>query len=104
MLDFFRRGIGDRLRAGWRHEIDAAMKPLRKDLQRIGLELEQLRTSLENTAARADLGGQASSQLKLMLKLNEEQKELVESLPAVLDEDRVLGHVRNAFAPHEMTS
>ena len=79
MLDFIRRtGIGNRLRATWRHEIDEAMKPLRKDLQRIAEELEQLRTALEDTAARADLGDQASTQLKLMLKLNEDQKEAIE--------------------------
>lgn len=65
---------------------------------------KQLRVALDDTAARADLGDRASSQLKLMLKLNQEQEAVVASLPALLDEDRVLRHVRHAIATAEMRS
>ena len=97
-------GLVDRLRSAWRHELEQAMKPVRKDLQRVSQDLERLRVALDDTAARADLGHRASSQLKLMLKLNEEQEEVVAALPALLDEERVLRHVRHAIATAEMRS
>ena len=67
--------LAARLRGAWRHDADEAMKPLRKELRRLAREIEALQATLQDTAVRAARGDRSSSQLRLMLELNEQQRE-----------------------------
>jgi hypothetical protein len=72
-----RTRIGDRIRGALRHDAEEAMKPLRKELRRLARDVEGLQTMLQETAVRAARGDRASSQLRLMLELNERQRDRI---------------------------
>ena len=76
--------LANRFRAAWRVDLDQAVKPLRKDIQVLSEELQRLRRALE-----------APNTLR---QLDDEQKDLLATLPSVLDEARILSHVRHAIA------
>lgn len=96
--------LAARLRGAWRHDADEAMKPLRKELRRLAREIEALQATLQDTAVRAARGDRSSSQLRLMLELNEQQREQLAALPTLLDERQILAHVRQAIGAAAMRS
>ncbi|MSO84271.1 MAG: hypothetical protein EXQ53_13425 [Acidobacteria bacterium] len=97
-----RTRLADRLRAVWRHDADEAMKPLRKELRRLTREVEELQATLQDTAARAARGDRTSAQLRLILELNEHQRQPLAALPALLDERQIQEHVSRAIGAAEM--
>jgi hypothetical protein len=97
-----RTKLADRLRAATRHEVEQALKPLRKEVQRLSEEVERQKTTLDHLKARDDLDVRAATQLKMISTLNVEQHDLIEELPALLNEERVLAHVRHAIASAEI--
>ena len=99
-----RTKLASRLRAVWRHEADEAMKPLRKDLRRLTAEVEELRATLQHTAIRAARGDRSASQLRLILELDEQQRERLATLPALLDERQIQAHVSQAIGAAELRS
>ena len=96
--------LATRLRGVWRHEADEAMKPLRKELRRLAAEVEELRVALQNTEVRAARGDRSASQLRLVLELNEHQRERLAALPALLDERQIQAHVCQAIGAAELRS
>ena len=92
-----RTKLASRLRGVWRQAADEAMKPLRKDLRRLTAEVEELRTTLQHTAIRAARGDRSASQLRLILELDEQQRERLAALPALLDERQIQAHVSRAI-------
>ncbi len=87
--------LANRFRAAWRVDIDHAVKPLRKDVQLLTDEVRRLRRALE---ARADTGDATPAQLNLIRQLDKEQRGLLAALPSILDDTRILSHVRQAIA------
>jgi hypothetical protein len=97
--DLLRRTkLGARIRGALRHDAEEAMKPLRKELRRLAKDVEALQVTLQEAAVRAARGDRASSQLRLMLELNEQQRDRVAALPDLLDERRIQAHVARAIA------
>ena len=92
-----RTKLANRLRAVWRQDADEAMKPLRKELRRLTAEVEELRATLQHTAIRAARGDRSASQLRLIMELNEQQREQFAALPALLDERQIQAHVSRAI-------
>lgn len=99
-----RTALGIRLKAAWRHEIDEAMKPVRKELRTLTRDVEQLRAALLEASTRAARGDTTASRLKLILELNEQQQDVIARLPTLLDEPRIIAHVRRSIAAAEMRS
>ena len=99
-----RTKLAGRLRAVWRQEADEAIKPLRKDLRRLTAEVEELRATLQHTAIRAARGDRSASQLRLILELDEQQRERLAALPALLDERQIQAHVSQAIGAAELHS
>lgn len=101
------RRVSARLRLNrlWRSDLDAATGLLRKDVRRLAKRVEHLEGLLRNThdhlrdtselARRAD---RASAQVRLVSVLNRRQREQVEQLQDLLDEERIGEHVRRAVA------
>jgi len=96
------RMLKERVRAVMRHEADQALKPLRRDLQRLAEQRDRQAAALEELKQRAADELRAASQLKSISMLDAEQRELVATLPQVLDEGRILAHVRRAIASAEI--
>lgn len=97
-----RTNLAGRVRAAWRHDVDEAMKPVRRELGRLAHRLEQLQTELQDTTARAARSDRCSSQLRLTAELNEQHRELMASLPSMLDERRLAAHIGDAIAAGAM--
>jgi hypothetical protein len=94
-----------RLNRLWKPELDAATSSLRKDVRRLAKRIEHLEDLLRTTedhvhgarelARRAD---RSSTQVRLVSVLNRRQRQTIEQLPALLDEERIGEHVRRAVA------
>lgn len=97
-------GLANRLRGAWRHDAEEAMKPIRKELRRLAHEVEELQAVLQETSMRAARGDRSSSQLRLMIELNEQQRERLAALPSLLDEQQIAAHTRRAIAAAELRS
>jgi hypothetical protein len=96
--------LATRLRGALRRDADEAMKPLRKELRRLTGEVKALQEQLQDTAVRAARGDRSSSQLRLILELNEQQRAQLAALPALLDERQIQAHVAHAIDAAEMHS
>ena len=92
-----RSKLASRLRGVWRQEADEAMKPLRKELRRLTAQVEELQATLQQTAVRAARGDRSASQLRLILELDEQHRERLATLPALLDEQQIQAHVSRAI-------
>ena len=99
-----RTKLAGRLRGLWRQEADEAMKPLRKQLRRLTAEVDALRATLQDTAVRAARGDRSASQLRLIMELNERQREQLATLPVLLDERHIQAHVSRAIGAAELRS
>ena len=97
-------GLANRLRGAWRHEAEEALQPVRKELRRLVRDVEALRAQLQDVSTRAERGDRLSTQLRLLLELDEQQREQVAALPALLDERQIEAHVRRAIAAADMRS
>src|SRR3954447_19735491 len=87
--------LANRLRAAWRVDLEQSIRPLRKDVRLLSEEVTRLRAALE---AHSGVGGRSMTQMKMILQINDEQKDLIATLPNLLDEPRILAHVRHAIA------
>ena len=92
----------NRLRGAWRHDADEAMKPIRKELRRLAREVEQLQTTLQDTAVRAARGDRSAAQLRLVAELNAGQADRISALPELLNEAGIASHIRRAVAAAPM--
>ena len=92
-----RSKLATRLRSALRRDADEAMKPLRKELRRLAGQVEALQAQLEDTALRVARGDRYSSQVRLVLELNEQQRDLLAAAPALLDERQIRAHVCGAI-------
>lgn len=99
-----RSKLATRLRGALRHDADEALKPLRKELRRLAGQVETLQAQMQDTAVRAARADRSSSQLRLMMDLNEQQDEQLAALPALLDERQIQAHVCRAVGAAEMRS
>jgi hypothetical protein len=99
-----RTKLGERIRLALRHDADEAMKPLRKELRRLARDVEVLQTALQDTARRAARGDRSSAQLRLILELNDQQRDRLATLPALLDQERLQAHVARAVAASPLRS
>jgi len=97
-----RSRLATRLRSAWRHQADEALKPLRKEVRRLTAELEALRATLQDTAVRAARGDRCAAQIRYIMELNEQQREQLASLPALLDEQHMQAHVTRAIQAAEL--
>lgn len=92
-----RTGLGDFLGKLWRPDVEAALKPVRKDVRLLLGQVDELKASLEQTrqvAARAD---REAAQVKLTAVLNREQCHTVARANALLDAAQIARHVRAAI-------
>ena len=90
--------LAARIRGAMRHDAEEAMKPLRKELRRLARDVEALQATLQEAATRAARGDRVSAQVRVMLELNEQQRERIAALPEHLDEGRIRAHVARAIA------
>lgn len=93
-----------RLRGAWRHDAEEAMKPVRKELRRLAREVEQLQAILQETSIRAARGDRNAAQLKGIAELNEQQRQELARLPAVLDKEALAASVDRAVQSATMQS
>jgi hypothetical protein len=99
-----RSGLLPRLRALWKRDVDAACKPVRKDLRQLASRIGQLEHGLADTRTRAHRADRIATQLKLTAALNERQRAVVAELPRLLDEQRITRHIRRAVASAPLLS
>ncbi len=99
-----RSGVISWLSALWLPEIDLALKPVRKEVRRLTSEVAELERQLQLAAERAQRADRLAAQLKLTTVLNEQQQRRVAELPRLLDEQRVVAHVREAIAAAPLIS
>ena len=92
------RLLKDRLRAVTRNEVERALKPLRKDLERLSDQVKRQMATIDHLKARSNLDVRAATQLNEIERLNDQHREVMEDLPSLLNEERVLAHVRHAIA------
>jgi hypothetical protein len=89
--------LATRVRGALRRDADEAMKPLRKELRRLAGQVEALQAQLQDTAVRAARGDRSSSQLRLIMELNDQQRAQLAAVPAMLDERQIQAHVARAI-------
>ena len=73
-------------------------KLLRKDLHRLTKRIEQLEESQRNATELARRADRASMQVQHVSVLNRRQQQSIEQLPILLNEKRIVDHVRRAVA------
>jgi hypothetical protein len=93
-----RSRVAARLRAAWRHDVEQDTKPLRHDIVRLQREVERLSALVSATAERAARADQIAAQAKYVLEASDRDRQRLGRLDAVLDEDRIGAHVRDAIA------
>src|SRR5918996_4805881 len=93
----------ERLRAALRHDVEQALKPLRKEVRRLSNEVEQLEVALRQTAERAARADRQAAQVKAIL-LSNVAEEAITGVFRRLEEGRVAAHVRHAIATSPMLS
>ena len=100
-----RSRLAARLRGAWRHGVDEALKPVRKDMRRLATEIEGLRATLEQTAIRSAEGDQASAQirsiieaLELTVRMNEDHRQYAARLSEWINGNALQSHVRDIVA------
>jgi hypothetical protein len=89
--------LAARLRGAWKHDVEQAMRPLRAELRRLTREVGEIRVALDETAARAARSERTSTQLRLIHELDEQQRDLIDLLPTILNVDCVGAHMRQAI-------
>lgn len=93
-----RTGVMSWLSALWLPEIDQALKPVRKEVRRLTSEIAELERQLQRAAERAQRADRLAAQIKLTSVLNQQQHARLAQLPRLLNDDRVVSHVRDAIA------
>jgi hypothetical protein len=89
--------LAARLRGAWKHDVEQAMTPLREELRRLTREVGEIRVALDETTARASRSERTSAQLRLIHELDEQQRDLIDLLPTLLNVDCIGAHVRQAI-------
>jgi hypothetical protein len=87
-----------RLRAAARQEVEEAVRPLHKELKRLSEDVGRLHTAIDATVARAEASERRAALLEAAARFDDERRDALAALPQVLDEPRVLRHVRGAVA------
>src|SRR5688572_6819358 len=90
--------LAARLRGAWKHDVEQALAPLRAELRRLTREVGEIRVALDETAARAARSERTSIQLRLIHELDEQQRDLIDLLPTLLNVDCIGAHIRQAIA------
>jgi hypothetical protein len=90
--------ILDRVRGVFRHDVEQAMKPLRKELRRLSGEVDRLEATLTETAARAARADRHAAQMKWTLTLDAAHRDRLTRLDQILDQQRIAAHVEAAVA------
>jgi hypothetical protein len=93
-----RSRVAARLRAAWRHDVEQDTKPLRHDIVRLQREVERLSALVTDTAERAARADQIAAQAKHVLEANSRDRQRLAQLDAMLNEERIAAHVRDAIA------
>src|SRR4030095_9323156 len=91
-----RSRVAARLRAAWRHDVEQDTKPLRHDIVRLQREVERLSALVTDTAERAARADQIAAQAKHVLEANSRDRQRLAQLDAMLNEERIAAHVRDA--------
>ena len=97
-----RSSLVTRIRGAWQHDVQEALKPIRKEIRRLSREVEELRAELRETSARAARGDRVGSQIKLCQELDQQQRDQVAALPMLLDESRIGAHISQAIRMADM--
>jgi hypothetical protein len=106
------RRNAEKLRAAWTHDVRAEGDRVRRELkglsdelgrmrgeqERLVRKLSTLQESFTEAFARQQKSERRAAQFILTFQLNDKQRDLVERLPALLDDARVSAHVRQAIA------
>lgn len=85
-----------RVRNALRHDMDHALKPLRKDFRKLASDVEQLQQQLSETSTRAARAERQAAQLKWTLLLDASRRDAISGLDALLDPVAIAGHVTAA--------
>lgn len=98
------RRISARLRLDrlWKPDLDAATSSLRTDVRRLTKRIEHLEDHLRGASELARRAERAYTQVRLVSVLNRQQRQEIDQLPALLDEERIGEHIRRAVAAAPM--
>jgi hypothetical protein len=98
MLDRLKRlPLVERMRGVFRHDVEQALKPLRKEVRRLSGEVDRLEQALHDTAIRAARADRQAAQVKTTLTLDAAQRAEMARLDDVLDYTRIAAHVQRAI-------
>ena len=90
--------LASRLRAAARSEIEQAIRPLHKELKRLSEDVGRLHAAVDATTARAEASERRAALLEEAARFDDGHRDALAALPRVLDEPRVVRHVRDAVA------
>lgn len=91
-------GLDGYVRNALRHGIREATKPLHGELQRLQRQVDGLHARLEQLSEQSARAERTALQVKHIARLNASQRDEIEKLETILDEPRIVAHVRNAIA------
>ena len=89
--------LAKRLKAAARHEVEEAVRPLHKELKRLSEDVGRLHAVLQETNSKVAESERYASLLALAARFDDERRDVLARLPQILDEERVLAHVRRAI-------
>jgi hypothetical protein len=93
-----RLGLLQRVSRLWKGDIDAATRPLRRDLHGLLQQIETLQKTLDEKASEMTQAIRRTDRFVLTATLNEQHRALIAELPRLLDEERIARHARAAIA------
>lgn len=99
-----RIGLLERVSRLWKADVDAAVKPMRRDLRRLTEQIEALEKALDETTRETTAGIRRADRFMLTATLNEQHRSLIAELPRLLDEERIARHARAAIAAAPLLS
>ena len=106
MLASFLRNtaFAKRLKAAARHEVAEAVRPLHKELKRLNEDVGRLHAVLRETNSRVEESERRATLLAQAARFDDERRNVFDRLPDLLNEERVLAHVRRAIAAAPLQS
>jgi len=106
MLASFLRNtaFAKRLKAAARHEVAEAVRPLHKELKRLSEDVGRLHAVLRETNSRVEESERRASLLGQAARFDDERRDVLDQLPDLLNEDRVVAHVQRAIAAAPLQS
>jgi len=106
MLASFLRNtaFAKRLKAAARHEVAEAVRPLHKELKRLSEDVGRLHAVLRETNSRVEESERRASLLGQAARFDDERRDVLDQLPDLLNEERVVAHVQRAIAAAPLQS